>query len=168
MIEMREAVPFPYKGYIFCESEDEANFCLEEVQKSLQAWQVSNVRCGLSHGCSEYGLKYPKFKYSSDGAHHSFERPTSWDQLESDFYAVTQKPRIERKDYNKQGITIRDMLGFRAWIDYAEIIGDESSRMFRDSPTSDKQEPFATRIRKQSQLRKAQMEELREIISSKS
>jgi hypothetical protein len=64
MIELREKIPNPYKGYIYCESEEEAHFCLEELQQTLRAMRVSNVHCGISHGCSEYGLKYPKFKYS--------------------------------------------------------------------------------------------------------
>lgn len=166
MVELREDVPFPYKGYIYCESEDEAHFCLRKFQQTLEAFHISNVYSGISHGCSEYGLKYPKFKYSKDGTHRSFERPALWDQAESKFFAVNQKPLIAEKGFNKEGISILDVIGFRTWVDYAEIIGDDSFGKFRDGPNDKKPEPFATRIRKQSQLRKSQMEELRERLSS--
>jgi hypothetical protein len=52
------------------------------------------------------------------------------------------------------------MIGFRTWIDYAEIIGDDSSRNFRDEKNRKIPEPFATRTRKQAQMRHSQMEEL--------
>jgi hypothetical protein len=166
MIEIREDVPYPYKGYIFCESEDEAKDCQEELQQALRALRMSDVYCGISHGCSEYGLKYPDFKYSNDGAHRSFERPELWDQVESEFWAATEKPALAGKDYNREGISIRDVLAFCTWIDYAEIIGDDSYKMFRDKPSTSKLASFAERVKKQSQFRKAQMEELRQRLSS--
>lgn len=162
MVELREAVSYPYKGYIFCESEDEAKFCRGEFQKSLQAHQISDVYCGISHGCSEYGLKYPEFKYSNDGSHNSFVRPANWDSVESDFFSDSENLHPEEEDHNKQGLSLRDVIGFRTWIDYAEIIGDETSTRYRKKPTFKKPEPFATRVAKQSQMRKAQMEELSE------
>lgn len=166
MLEFREDIPYPYKGYIYCESEDEAKFCLEKLQQALRDSRISNVYCGISHGCSEYGLKYPQFKYSKDGAHRSFERPAFWDRSESEFWSVTDKPAPARKDHNKESISIQEMVGFRTWIDYAEIIGDDSSRKFRNTPSANKPVQFAERARKQSQLRKSQMEELRQRLSS--
>ncbi len=166
MVEIREDVPYPYKGYIFCESEDEAHYCLGKLRQSLKALDISNIYSGISHGCSEYGLRYPKFKYSKDGAHRSFERPALWDQAESEFFTVNQKPPIAGKGFNKEGISVLDMIGFRTWIDYAEIIGDDSFRKFRDWPNEKKPERFTTRVSKQSQLRKGQMDELRERLSS--
>lgn len=166
MIELREDIPYPYKCYIFCESEDEVKGCLEELQQTLRALQISNVHCRISHGCSEYGLEYPSFKYSNDGAHRSFERPAAWDQSESEFWSVTQKPTLARKDSNHEGISIRDMIVFRTWIDYAEIIGDDSCKRFRDTPSATKPARFVERVRKQSQLRKTQMQELHQMLSS--
>ena len=80
---------------------------------------------------------------------------------------MNQAPRQPRKDYNHENITIRDVIALRTWIDYAEIIGDDSWRMFRDAPAANKPEPFATRVKMQSQMRKTQMDELRERLSSK-
>ena len=166
MVEVREDIPNPYKGYIYCESEDEAIFCLEAFQQALNTSGISNVYCGISHGCSEYGLKFPEFKYSNDGTHRSFERPASWDKIESRFYPAKKILKSDEAGFNKQGITIRDIIAFRTWINYAEIIGDDSCRVFIDQPTAKILEPFASRVRKQAQLRKVEMEKLRERLSS--
>jgi len=161
MVELRDDVPYPYKAYIFCESEDEARICLGKLRHALQAKKVSSVYCGISHGCSEYGLKYPEFKYSDDSAHRSFERPASWDRVESEFWAATPPTGLPGKGREKVGISIRDLIGYRTWIDYAELIGDESWKLFRDAPSTNKPKYFAERVSKQSARRKAQMEELR-------
>jgi hypothetical protein len=166
MIELREDIPYPYKAYIFCESEDEAKSCLEKLNHILQKTEISNVYCGISHGCSEYGLKYPNFKYSSDGAHRIFEGPAFWDQVESEFWSVTPKPASPGEDLKKTGISIRDIIGYRKWIDYAEIIGDDSWTLFREAPTTNKPKLFVERVTKQSQLRNAQMKELRQRLLS--
>lgn len=166
MIELREDIPHPYKAYIFCESEAEAKICLEKLKHILDTVEISNVHCAISHGCSEYGLKYPKFKYSNDGAHRSFERPAFWDQVESEFWSVTPKPASPGKGRKKVGISIRDMIGYRTWIDYAEIIGDDSWTLFREAPSTSKPRKFVERMKKQSQLRNAQMMELRQRLLS--
>ncbi len=166
MIELREDIPNPYKAYIFCESEDEVKKCLNKLKHILDATGISDVYCGISHGCSEYGLKYPKFKYSDDGAHRSFERPASWDQEESEFWSVTPLPAMAGKGNRKVGISIRDIIGYRTWIDYAEIIGDDSWTLFREAPSTNKPKIFVERVMKQAQLRNTQMKELRQRLLS--
>ena len=166
MVELREDVAYPYKGYIFCESVDEAKECLTRLRQTLSTYQISNVYCGISHGCSEYGLKYPKFKFSEDGSHQSFERPVSWDQTEAEFFSEAPIPQSFHKDFNHKGVTLRDVIAFRTWVDYAEIIGDHSCKTFRDTTNGDKPEPFATRIKNQSRQRRAQMADLGNILSS--
>ncbi|UCH75224.1 MAG: hypothetical protein JSU82_05095 [Rhodospirillales bacterium] len=161
MIELREDVAYPYKGYIYCESEEEAKSFLELFRQTLREFRIPNVHCGISHGCSEYGLEYPEFKYSDDGAHRSFGRPESWDRMEAEFWAQIQEPVSARKDNNKEGVSIRDVIGFRTWIDYAELIGDNSWKAFRGKPSTAKPAKFMERVGNQSQLRKAQREELR-------
>ncbi len=166
MVELREGIPYPYKAYIYCESEDEVKFCLKKFQQALQTFGVSGVQSGISHGCSEYGLKYPEFKFSNDGSHHSFERPDSWDQQEEKFFSENQMPQRDRIDNNKQGITIRDIIAFQTWVKYAQIIGDQSCKPFTGNPIVTLPEPFIMRVGRQAQMRNSQMEELRDRLSS--
>jgi len=165
MIELREDVKYPYKGYIYCESENEVEFCLMQIQSAFRKFGVSNVHCGISHGCSEYALRYPKFKYSQDGSHRSFERPESWSKTDSQLLSSIQKRKRNRVDHNKQGISIRDIIGFQTWIKYAAIIGDETCKLFVDTPTATTSRFFAARVGKQAELRKTELEELQEMPS---
>lgn len=167
MVEMREDIAYPYKGYIYCESEDEALFCRSVLQQTLEAHEISDVYCGISHGCSEFGLKYPGFKYSNDGSHRTFERPGSWDRLEAEFFARNQKPQRFRKDFNHDGITLSDLVGLRTWVAYAELIGDEACWQFQDGPTTEKPQPFATLATKQARMRQDELQELAVRIASR-
>ncbi len=160
MVELREDIPYPYKGYIYCDSEDEVKFCLQVFQQALQIFGVSGVQIGISHGCSEYGLKYPEFKFSNDGGHRSFERPASWELQESKFFSEIIVRQGDRVDNNKQGITIRDVIAFQTWIKYAQIIGDQSCKIFTDKSNIVKPERFIARVGKQAQMRNTQMKEL--------
>jgi hypothetical protein len=163
MIELREAVPYPYKGYIFCQSEDEAEECKRRLKVELLKNGLGDMYCGISHGCSEYGLKYPEFKYSADGAHRHFERPSSWDALEKSFASANSPSRREVRYYSNSKFTVRDMIGFETWIKYAELIGDETHKRFvGDHLTSDTLTTFSARVRNQADLRKAQLTELQE------
>ena len=92
MVELREDVAYPYKGYIFCESEDEAKECLEKLRLILDRHSISKAYCGISHGCSEYGLKFPEFKFSKNGSHRSFGSPASWTQ-------TTQRKHLKEFSY---------------------------------------------------------------------
>ena len=161
MVEVREAVPYPYKGYVYCQSEDEAKYCLEAFEQAMRSSGVSNVISGISHGCSEYGLRYPEWKYSKDGSHRLFERPKSWDESESEFFATKQNWLPPVPHYNKDGVTVCDIFVFNTWVNYAEIIGDDSWKTFHDSPASDMPEHFAARVSQQSQQRKAEFLELK-------
>ena len=166
MVEAREEVPYPYKGYISCQSEDEAKYCLETFERVLRSSGISNVICGISHGCSEYGLRYPEWRYSNDGSHRLFERPESWDESESEFFAAIQHRPIPLLHYNKDGVTVCDIFVFNSWVNYAEIIGDDSWKTFHDSPASDMPKHFATRVREQSQQRKVELRELEDRYSA--
>ena len=166
MVEAREEVPYPYKGYIYCHSEDEAKYCLEAFERVLRSSGVSNVIYGISHGCSEYGLRYPEWKYSKDGSHRLFARPESWDQSESEFFAAIQNWPKPMPHFNKDGVTVCDIFIFNTWVNYAEIIGDDSWKTFHDSPASDMPKPFATRVRAQSKQRMAEFRELNDRYSA--
>lgn len=164
MIELREAVAYPYKGYIFCQSEGEAHDCMRRLKADLHTNGLSEMYCGISHGCSEYGLKYPEFKFSVDGAHRNFRRPPSWDQLENSFGGLNLQNQIRTVDRSNSIFTIRDMLGFATWIKYAEIIRDDTHKQFvnDDDPIGNTLVTFGNRVTKQAHLRQIQLKELQE------
>ncbi len=160
MIEIREKVPNPYKGYIFCQSEEEAVICLNEMKSVIKKLEITNVICGISHGCSEYGLKYPEFKYSEDGSHRNFNQPKEWSDAESQTEFIPPNSAVEIFDFSNYEVTLRDVICFDTWIKYAEIIGDLSYRCFDKLPNERKYNTFTKRVRKQAGVRQAQIAEL--------
>lgn len=162
MVEIREDVLYPYKGYIYCQSEKEAIKCKSEIVFELNKFGLSNVRCGISHGCSEYGLEYPEFKYSADGAHRHFHQPEKWKALEEKSF--TPKPHTGATVFhqNNYEVTLRDVLCFETWIKYAELIGDSAYRHFESIPISNTTDAFIRRVKGQAKAKKKQLAELRE------
>lgn len=160
MVELREYVKFPYKGYVYCESEAEAEYCLDLIRTEMKNSGIDDVFYGISHGCSEYGLKYPSFKYSADGSHRSFQRPEAWDLIEDDFISKALPQSLGIDDQSNEVLTIRDLFCFETWFKYAEIIGDESYRKFQIETIPNKMKRFTDRISSQSYSRSLELSEL--------
>lgn len=161
MIEMRDGINNPYKGYIYCQSEEEAISCLHTLQLTLERFGLSHITCGLSHGCSEYGLKYPEFKFSPDGVHRAQKQSDAWSKIEEDYFSTPFSDERQIMNFNTSEITLREVICFETWIKYSEIIGDGSHKRFAPMPADGKLRGFVDRVAKQAHIRKAQLSELR-------
>lgn len=161
MIEVREAVPFPYKAYIFCQSEEEAAICLELVKSRMGKIGLSQIYCTITHGCSEYGIEYPEFKYSDNGSHRTFKSPATWKKIQEDFKAMIPQSNGNRENYSNNQITVHDQIGIGTWINYAKLIGDPSCEVFCDVSVGKKLAPFSERVAGQSHLRRLQITQLK-------
>lgn len=166
MIEVREAVQSPYKGYIYCESEDEANACADLFGKALEQAEIKDIGFVLTHGCSEFSLAFPKFKYAADGSHREFERPSDWDQIETAHKTTHKGQQFVRPSFHTPGISIRDLLCFRAWYQYARTIGDDTCEAFAFLDSGLELERLVTRVKPQAQARQAELAALRERFSA--
>lgn len=162
MIELRADVKNPYKGYIFCQSEEEAIHCLKTLEIELKRVGLGHISCGISHGCSEYGLKYPEFKFSPDGTHRTQKQPDEWRNIEEEFVSEPIQGNQEILNFSTHEITLRDVICYETWIKYSEIIKDDSHRHFLPVPMEGKTNGFIKRIEKQADIRKTQLIELEE------
>lgn len=162
MVEMRENVPYPYKGYIYCASEEEAFDCLNELNSKLQEFSLLKLICGISHGCSEYSMKYPEFKYSKEGKHRDFKQPENWRNLERSLLKTESKQGVKVLHRNNSKITLHDVMCFENWIRYAEMIGDQSYQLFQDVHVGETPGAFVKLMAKQAAARKAQIAELQQ------
>jgi len=160
MVEIRPDVASPYKGYIYCQSEDEVRRCHQAFIAALEAWRVEGVAVAISHGCSEYGLAHPDWKFSENGRHRDFPREPHWDAAEAAFFAENPTPPAGTSTRRHRFVTVRDILVFRTWVDYAQIIGDPGWRAFRSGPADAIPEPFATRVRRQAEQRSRERADL--------
>lgn len=162
MIELREDVNNPYKGYIYCESEEDALSCIRTLRIDLERFGVDHMACRISHGCSEYGLRYPEFKFSDDGAHRTQKQPDDWKKIEEDSFSEPDFANEQILNFTTQEITLRDVICFETWIKYSEIIGDDSHKRFQAVPSDGKLSQFIDRVTKQAHVRNAQLIELQD------
>ena len=165
MIELREAVKNPYKAYIYCGSEDEAVSCRELFQNELNKAGFTGIAAKISHGCSEYSLKYPDFAFSEDGAHSDFVRPDGWDELEQQKLKL---PPAGEKPISMSGagpLSLRDVYVFNTWIKYAIAIGDQSVRQLSTEAGGRLPDDLAQRIAAQADKRGLELAELQHSLS---
>ena len=162
MVELREEFNYPYKGFIYCQSEDEALYCLQKIKTELKINGLSDTICEISHGCLEYSSKYPDFSYSAEGTHRSFEQPQYWQAIETDYLTKNTPPGPRILYHGNKEITVRDMICFETWIRYAETIGDESyKQLVGNRPVHRNMKMFTALVAKQAAQRNAQLVELR-------
>ena len=62
MIELRKNIPGNYKGYIYCNSLEEANYALKFLKPILDNNLYQQYSISVKRGCSEYALSYPAYK----------------------------------------------------------------------------------------------------------
>ena len=130
MIELRPGVKGNYKGLIFCESIQEAELILQDLELILQNNLKKKLICKIKRGCSEYYDKYPDYnrldnkalKYNSDW--QNYEK--KFDEKNSDLiFDKKPSPTLE-------GLSLYDALVFRNWLAFAKLIGDESHKIISD------------------------------------
>ncbi|CAD0184607.1 hypothetical protein RUESEDTHA_01489 [Ruegeria sp. THAF57] len=160
MIELRDGIKYPYKGYIYCNSADEAKACLAAFEGKLAEFGVSGLHLKISHGCSEYGLEYPAFKYSVNAEQTEFEAPKDWAGIEEQYFKGTKFPKPQIKAHTKPFISLRDVFVFRTWAKYAQLIGDETATPFIAQGGPDLPAQFVKRVKAQAAQRNAELTEL--------
>lgn len=167
MVDIREEIANPYKGYVYCESEDEAEQCREIVLRALETAGVTNVAVGLSHGCSEYGLKYPGYKYAADGGHRAFPRPAIWERIEALHFAKRPLQPAPPRTTSAAHVSLRDVFALETWSYFAEIIGDETHAMLPKADPTQFSERFKARLALQAEQKREELEALRARIASR-
>ena len=124
MIELRPGIKGDYKGLIFCESIQESELILKNLELILLNNFNKKLICKIKRGCSEYYEKYPDYnrldskalKYNSD-----------WQSLEKKFDEKNLDIIFDKKPSpTLEGLSLFDALVFRNWLAFAKLIGDES------------------------------------------
>ena len=122
MIEGRKNIEGNYKGFIYCNSLEEAEQILEFVSKEIKNKISNDMICKIKRGCSEYGEIFPEYKNLGK---IMMKYDPSWKVIEDNF---DKNKNISNKVLTKHtwGLTLKDILIFENWIIYAKTIGDES------------------------------------------
>lgn len=160
MIELREGIDAPYKGYVYCEGPDEARACLQAFRALQAVSGVTGVSSKISHGCSEYGQKYPEFKFSDDESAPVFEPPPEWPEIERRHFRNARTSAPARRFHTRPTLSLRDVFGFCTWVRYAGLIGDPASAAFGPVRGPGFPPAFGNRVRGQAADRARQMKAL--------
>ncbi|MEC7987631.1 MAG: hypothetical protein VX278_20860, partial [Myxococcota bacterium] len=166
MIEIRQDVKFPYKGYIFCSSEPSAKHWKVRLQKWMEERGISGV-CRITHGCSEYGISFEQFRYQEDGRHRLFKPSSDWINNWSAFATSAHRPSLESPSFNNvKALSLRDCLAMVYWLNYGVGIGDLSTENLDRSLLNSCQAKFTRRVHKQSKRRFVELQEIQALVST--
>ena len=90
------------------------------IQKNIRIDLISKVK----RGCSEYPLKFPKYKEIKISGDQPMNYNESWRSIEKEI----DKGKQYRDKLNKsiEGFNLNNFLIMRNWIVYAQKIGDQS------------------------------------------
>ena len=130
MIEFRPNISGRYKGLIYCNSINE----LENIQNQLiKLFEVNfnkKLPCKIKRGCTEFGMKYPKYDNLTDDAMTYEQKWKKYESLVDEKYPDLLFDKIDRPSI--KGISLNDILVIRNWLSYARLVGDESYKLISD------------------------------------
>ena len=155
MVETRNKVKGNYKGFIYCSGLNEAKEVLQITRKKMKKYGIQYKIIEIKHGCTEFYNKYPNFKKINLNGSQEMVYDNSWKKFEKiiDSEKPVNNERIVKKSINK--INLSDILIIKNWLNYAEIIGDQS---FEKIYTTKRTNNFLTeRLKNQINFRKEEL-----------
>ena len=128
MIERRPGISGLYKGYVYCQSLEEAMDLLD-ITRNLVASEISEeIPVNLRRGCSEYPAAYPEYSNIGENGELLMAYPEEWRETENAAVDMASKiiSPMMHDTYDHAGFDENDTLAMCAWIAYAAAIGDSS------------------------------------------
>ena len=118
-----------YKGIIYCTTLEEAKKINYNVSKYLKINLDEGIQSHVKRGCKEFAEKYPEFlNLEKDVMRYKKE----WKKIENEFDANNQKIYKSGERKLNYGLSLKDVLIFQNWIDFAKIEGDESYKVLTE------------------------------------
>ena len=118
-----------YKGIIYCTTLEEAKKINYNVSKYLKINLDEGIQSHVKRGCKEFAEKYPEFlNLEKDVMGYKKE----WKKIENEFDANNQKIYKSGERKLVYGLSLKDVLIFQNWIDFAKIEGDESYKVLTE------------------------------------
>ena len=118
-----------YKGIIYCTTLEEAKKINYNVSKYLKINLDEGIQSHVKRGCKEFAEKHPEFlNLEKDVMRYKKE----WKKIENEFDANNQKIYKSGERKLVYGLSLKDVLIFQNWIDFAKIEGDESYKVLTE------------------------------------
>jgi tetratricopeptide (TPR) repeat protein len=126
IVEIRPNIIGNYKGYIYCESLDDAIKNFDIISNIITFEQI---KISIKHGCSEFYETHPDYKKINFNGTQKLKYNNDWSNKESIIDNRTPiRDELDKKiiHHSVKGINLSDILIIRNWISYATLIGDFS------------------------------------------
>ena len=124
MVESRPDVKGLYKGFIYCQSLEEAKKIRKKVDKFIKKNIKSEISIEIKRGCTEFGVKYPKYKNLENQIMNYDHNWLKFENIvDKKFPKFTVHTKIRE---SKKGLNLRDILIIKNWLYLAKLIGDQS------------------------------------------
>lgn len=147
-------------GWPHCDTVDDVRACLQAFRDLQAKHGIEGISSKISHGCSEYGQKYPAFKFPETDDAPEFVPDPQWSAIEKAYFRSIKLPAQARESNTREHVSLRDVFAFCTWVKYAELIGDPSSKAYAALRGPDLSQQFTKRVRSQAKIRRREMEEL--------
>ena len=123
MIELRSNITGIYKGLIYCSSLDEAENILINITPILD--KNIKYKLNIKRGCTEFYTPFPNYKIINKKHDNYMEYTLKWEKLEpKEHHKENSKP--QKLVSSVSGLSISDVLIINQWLNYANLIGDQS------------------------------------------
>ena len=118
-----------YKGIIYCTTLEEAKKINYNVNKYLKINLDESIQSHVKRGCKEFAEVHPEFlNLEKDVMRYKKE----WKKIENEFDANNQKIYKSGERKLVYGLSLKDVLIFQNWIDFAKIEGDDSCKVLAE------------------------------------
>ena len=136
MVEFRENIKEPYKGFIYCVGIEEAKNTLKLLSPILDKSISKEVPRLIKRGCSEFAMSFPKFKEINSNHKDFMSYDEDWLVKENIIDEKLSRNPKEHviEDTSLQGIGIKDAIILYNWLYYAKKIGDQNYKIICSNP----------------------------------
>lgn len=131
MVEIRPELAKGYKGFVYCDSLEEAKEIMGIVQLAVNKAIPGEIPIQVKRGCSEFSSAYPGYGRITGDKMKQLNYKEEWRKHED--YVDTNLAKATDKNPNNftfdhQGLTLLDAMVMRKWLAYAAVNGDLTYR----------------------------------------
>lgn len=130
MIEKRKNVKGIYKGYIYCNSLNEAQEILKDIINYINLNMDLKTDYEIKRGCTEYLDFYPEYGNLKNLMNYKEEWKNDEEEMEKQF------PYLKDNSFDLstvEGVSLRDILAIRNWIYFAYLKDDKSYKLVSET-----------------------------------
>ena len=128
IIEERKEISGNYKGFIYCDSLEEAKNLKLLIDPIILKTIGNNTNIFIKHGCSEFAIEHPNFKELNKNSKNYMKYNLNWKDKEKiidNKYSYLKKKIISKSN---KGIFLNDILIIKNWFAFAKSKNDESCK----------------------------------------